>query len=108
MTKIIMLELSLCSKNCVIKKYNVFVWNGSDVEIYSFMFFNPIYYFDDWITSLPLVMTHHCPVKANLTSKNREALIPYFPICSYKYKLESIVENVSDAMLSSTDAAGLL
>lgn len=57
MTKIIMLELSLCNKNCVIKKYNVFARNGSDVAIYSFLFFNPIYYFDDWITSLPLVMT---------------------------------------------------
>ena len=52
---------------------------------------------------------HYYPVKANyhLTSMNREVFTPHFPICIYNYRYESIVKNVSEAMLSSTDAGGL-
>ena len=38
---------------------------------------------------------------------NREVFTPHFPICIYNYRYESIAKNVSEAMLSSTDAGGL-
>ena len=45
---------------------------------------------------------------ADKTSMDRDVFTQHFPICIYNYKYGSIAKNIGKALLSLTDAGGLL